>query len=226
MTYYDGGSAAGNLNNGQTYFVRDTGDHQTFKLYNSFDDAKNDVGAVDITSSGGANQSIVGNVGLTNGSTDPGTASNSQDRTSAISYQALNGTGGFSTKAPNQTSLGSALIGPTVGTNAAIGGSAQVNTGTGDITVNAVENLHMTTTQGGVAIGGLGIGAGIGVLNIASNVSATAGGTLSAGGAINIHADLYEKVNEVAFAAAGGVIGRCRRRGDQRQQHDHRRVEQ
>jgi RTX calcium-binding nonapeptide repeat (4 copies) len=149
------------------------------------------------------------NVGITNGTTDPKAAKTSQDRTSGIAYQSLSGTGGFSSKTPNSASLqGSfdAEAGASPGTNATIGGGAEVTATSGNIIVNAVENLHMTMTQGGVAVGLAGIGAGVGVLNVASNVSATAGGTLSAGGAINVHANLYENIDDLSFAGTLGLI--------------------
>src|SRR5207248_2383060 len=110
-------------------------------------------------------------------------------------------------KTPDQSSLLGTLSGPQVGTNAAIGGGATVTATDGDIAVDAHENLHMNMTQGGVAAGLAGIGAGIGVMNVASNVSATAGGTLSAGGTLGIHADLFEHVDDLAFAGAAGFVG-------------------
>ncbi|HEX5279640.1 MAG TPA: hypothetical protein VFW28_06150 [Micropepsaceae bacterium] len=145
--------------------------------------------------------------GLDTGAHDTSTANTSQDRTSAITYGALNGTGGFATVKPDKAGLGGTLTGPKVGTNAAIGGGAKVTTITGDIDVAAHENLQMNMTEGGVAAGFAGIGAGIGVMNVASNVSATAGGTLSAGGTLGIHADLFEHVDDLAFAGAAGFVG-------------------
>jgi hypothetical protein len=133
-------------------------------------------------------------------------ASNTNDRRSAGIYQALNGTGGFNANSPTASGLLNSLNGPSVGTNAAIGGSAIVTAG-GAITVNAVENLQVTLTQGGFAAGVAGLGGGIGVVTIASNVSATAGGTLSAGGALNILSSLYENVDDTAFAGAAGLVG-------------------
>ncbi len=145
--------------------------------------------------------------GIDTGAHDVDTAHNSSDRVSAVNYAALSGSGGFATKTPSSSTLQGTLVGPTVGTNAAIGGGAEVTTNTGDIDVSARENLHMTMTQGGVAIGLAGIGAGIGIMNVASNVSATAGGTLSAGGTLGIHANLYESVDDTAFAGAAGWSG-------------------
>src|SRR5262249_24291322 len=105
-------------------------------------------------------------------------------------------------------SLGGALGGTVeAGTTASITGTAHVTTTSSNINVSAVENLHLNATQGGVGIGLAGAAAGIGVLNIASNVKATAGGTLSAGGAINVHANLFEKIDELAFAGGVGAVG-------------------
>ncbi len=142
------------------------------------------------------------------GAHDPNTASNSQDRVSAGIWRALNGptgTGGFNAAKPTSGSVTGSLTGPAVGTTASIG-AATVDAG-GDIDVDAVENVHLTMTQGGVAGGLAGIGAGIGVLTLASNVSATAGGTLSAGDDIDIHASLYEHVDNLAFAGGAGFVG-------------------
>src|SRR5262249_26084747 len=112
--------------------------------------------------------------GITNGSTDPNKASNSDDRQSANASQGLNGPGGVATKPPTHPSLRGALGGTVeAGTTASITGTAQVTTTSGNINVNAVENLHLNATQGGVGIGLAGAGAGIGVFNIASNVKAT-----------------------------------------------------
>ena len=148
------------------------------------------------------------NKGITNGSTDPNSAHNTEDRQSAIAHQGLHGPGGFSNKAPSSDTALSDSLGGTVeaGTTATIG-NATVTAITGGITVNAVENLHVDSTQGGVGVGIAGAGAGIGVFNIAENVKATAGGTLSAGGAINVHANLFEDIDELAFAGGGGFIG-------------------
>ncbi|HEX5500744.1 MAG TPA: hypothetical protein VFX03_16020, partial [Thermomicrobiales bacterium] len=154
-----------------------------------------------------ASDDVVSAFGTGNtGAKNPDTASNPGDRTSAIVYQGLHGTGGFADHRPDALALKGALTGPSVGTNAAIGGSAQVTAG-GHIDVNAAENLQVTLTQGGVALGLAGVGAGIGILNIASNVSATAGGTLSAGAEIAPHASLYENVDDVSFAGAAGLVG-------------------
>ena len=180
------------------------GDHggQTSEGYaaQQGEDGSNNVGSV---INGGGDQH-----GITNGATNPNAATNADDRKAAIAYQGLSGQGGFSTEKPDHTSLGNSLGGAVeAGTTASITGTAQVTATTGNINVNAVENLHFDGTQGGVGAGIAGLGAGVGVINIASNVKATAGGTLSAGGAINVHANLFEDIDELAFAGGAGVVG-------------------
>ena len=58
MTYHSGGTSINGLTDGQTYYVRDTGDGQTFNLFNSYSDAENNQNPIAFTSAGGAGQSL------------------------------------------------------------------------------------------------------------------------------------------------------------------------
>jgi len=72
--------------------------------------------------------------------------------------------------------------------------------------VKAHELDHISNIVGQVAGGAIGIGAAIGIMNIADNVTASAGGTLSAGGTIKVDAILGSDVKILTFdGAAGGV---------------------
>ncbi|NNU43172.1 beta strand repeat-containing protein [Ramlibacter montanisoli] len=105
--------------------------------------------------------------------------------------------------------VGSALgAGPEAikGTSATIASNSKTTAG-GDIRVQAVEDLEVDLVTGGVAAGLVGVGAGISVTNIASNVTAAAGGTLSAGGTLRVSSDLDEDVDVLALAGAAGFVG-------------------
>jgi hypothetical protein len=145
--------------------------------------------------------------------TDPNANKSSDGRLAGI---VNTGADSISANKPTAAGVASALAAappPTQGTSAIIASNTNT-TADGAITVNAVEDLNLNITAGGAAAGLVGVGAGISVVSIASNVSATAGGTLSAGGTLKVYGDLDEDVNVLALAGGVGAIGlgaRCSR---------------
>jgi len=95
---------------------------------------------------------------------------------------------------------------PVIGTSAIIANSSST-TADGDIGVHAAETVDVDTTTGGIGGGAVGVAAGISILNLATNVTAAGGGTMSAGGAIVIHSDMRETIEVDAFAVGVGAVG-------------------
>ena len=95
----------------------------------------------------------------------------------------------------------------TTGTAATIEAGSQVTTTSGDIVVNANEDLEYDVKMGGVAGGVVGVGAAIGITSISSNVSATAGGSLNAGGQVTVKSKLDEDAGVLSVAGAVGFVG-------------------
>jgi hypothetical protein len=119
------------------------------------------------------------------------------------------GAGSLTTAAPSADGVAAALAASpplTGGTSSTISSNSQTRAG-GGISVVAVEDLELDIVAGGVGGGVVGAGAGISVVTIASNVSATAGGTLSAGGTLRVLSDLDEDVGVLAIAGAIGFVG-------------------
>ena len=142
-------------------------------------------------------------------SVDPKKEGSSNDRLAAITGI---GSSSISTSKPTASSVTGALTNTLAlppGTVAKISSGAVVTTTgtTGDIKVNAVEDLEFDMFTGGFAGGAVGAGAGISVASIGSNVTASAGGTLSAGGSLVVNATLDEDINVQSFAGGVGFVG-------------------
>nr|MBC8509873.1 hypothetical protein [Chloroflexota bacterium] len=108
----------------------------------------------------------------------------------------------------------SAVITPTSvpsGTSATIGTGGTTNAGR-NIELSAVEYIDILMVTGALGIGSAGIGGAVTILNIDQNVTAQAGGMLSAGtvtsgGDILITAYLNENLDGFAIAGVGGLVG-------------------
>ncbi|MBI1395302.1 MAG: LEPR-XLL domain-containing protein, partial [Betaproteobacteria bacterium] len=155
---------------------------------------------------GGSQTSGVGDLlaGYSQGNQND-TQTDASERAGGIGKSASNS---VKTKGPSGTSLRNALSSATVpqGTQAYIEAGATVNAGA-DIRVDALDRTVAQFMVGGGGAGFVGIGAGVGVLNIADNARASAGGTLSAGGQIRVNGVLNEDAHQLTFAFAGGFVG-------------------
>ncbi len=118
----------------------------------------------------------------------------------------------LSSSAPSQASILAAVNSgsASTGTVATIASGAVVTTGVGaghDIEVTANADTEVDLITGGVAAGAIGVGASIAVLHTGENVSATAGGTLSAGGHLEVKGILHEDVVVTSLSGSVGFVG-------------------
>ena len=95
---------------------------------------------------------------------------------------------------------------PSPGTAAQVEAGAEIQAGDA-ITVKAEDRSEADFTVGSGAIGMVGVGGSVGVLNVAHNAQATVAGVLSAGGAISINGELKEQIDQTGIAAGGGIVG-------------------
>lgn len=95
------------------------------------------------------------------------------------------------------------------GNAAFIGESATINAGR-NVTVNAREFVDFDMTTGALAIGAVGLGAGVGVANFMNNNLARVheGAKISAGnaGTFGVNAQLVENLNALSIAGTGGIV--------------------
>jgi hypothetical protein len=226
---YDNHGGPSMVANG-TYFVGAVPSTSEIKLYNSADDAKNDVNAIAL-SAGNDNQTLTGKNATADGDaaaeaeSGTGTVTNSQagginnfqkgshptnssqDRMASGMGQAVSG---VDSKAPKANGPGGIndLVNATPtppGTSAIIHGGSTVAAGHDiDVKANEADTIHILTGQ--VAGGFVGAGAAISVLSIADNVTASATGNLSATDALNVNANFYEHVSTQALDAAVGAV--------------------
>ena len=75
------------------------------------------------------------------------------------------------------------------------------------IRVAADDTTQAMFNVGTGAAGVAGLGAGVGVLSVANNARASAGGTLAAGGAITVSSNLSETIDQRSYAFEGGIVG-------------------
>ncbi len=114
-----------------------------------------------------------------------------------------------SSRAPTQASLQAEIDagGTASGTTARISGGAIVRADDA-INVTSDAGLQFTQLAGAVAVGVVGIGAGVGISTIANNSTAQAGGTLSSGaGGISVRSRNNENNGGTGFAGAAGFVG-------------------
>ena len=226
----EGNTAIGGLTDGQAYFVRMDGNHATlYDTYEHATDTAHTDGLVLLASAGSGSDhaftltaeqdaaqqgahasgqvqgelSSFGNANATANTSDSNESVN--ERLFGITSQ---GSSKLGSSGPSAASLTSGLATPvTTGTSAAINNGSKVTSTSGAITVNAVEDLEIDQITGGAAAGAVGVGAGISVVSVASNVSASAGGTLSSAGALTVNAELDEYIKIKALAAGAGAVG-------------------
>lgn len=95
------------------------------------------------------------------------------------------------------------------GTAAFIGQRARIDSG-GNIDVDARERVTFDMRNGGIAIGAVGLGAGVGVANFRNDTTAHVGeGSVlrTAGdGVVSVSATLNENLDSLGFAGTGGVV--------------------
>jgi ubiquinone biosynthesis protein UbiJ len=103
---------------------------------------------------------------------------------------------------------GAVTSGPAAtGNSASIGSGAKVFAG-GDVSVNSRGTMNFSQTTGAVAVGLVGLGAGIGIANFNLNNQASIGANaeITAGDDLKVRASLNETANGLAFAGSGGVV--------------------
>ncbi|MBI5616868.1 MAG: right-handed parallel beta-helix repeat-containing protein, partial [Gammaproteobacteria bacterium] len=112
------------------------------------------------------------------------------------------------TTGPSGTSLRGLLSSGVVpnGTQAFSENGASITAG-GGIAFGATDRSAADFVVGGGGGGLVGVGAAIGVLNVANNARAAAGGTLDAGGGITVNGRLEEHIDQHSFAFGGGFVG-------------------
>ena len=228
------GSDIGGLTEGGTYYVNVQGNGR-LKLYDTAAHAiaGGSTGVVDLTSSGtgkthrfnadfvetadqdaaqqGENASgmVSGQLSGAFGPTPPDDPDADQTSDGRVAGIVNTGASKLGAARPSASDVAAALAAAppvTKGTSATIASNSHTTAG-GSIAVRAVEDLEIDLVAGGVAAGAVGAGAGISVVNIASNVSATAGGTLSAGGTLTVYGGLDEDVDVLALAGGAGFVG-------------------
>ncbi|HQZ02069.1 MAG TPA: leukotoxin LktA family filamentous adhesin [Thauera sp.] len=95
------------------------------------------------------------------------------------------------------------------GTAAFIGQRAQIDSG-GNIDVDARERVTFDMRNGGIAIGAVGLGAGVGVANFRNDTTASVGeGSMlrtTSDGVVSVSANLNENLDSLGFAGTGGVV--------------------
>ena len=97
------------------------------------------------------------------------------------------------------------------GTTAYIGSGAVVNAGN-DVTVNAQDRLDVQVVDGSVAVGGVAIGAAVGVVTVNADVTAfiAAESDVTAGNNVNVDAGFIEEFFGLVISGsmgAGGAVG-------------------
>lgn len=134
-----------------------------------------------------------------------GNKNTSQNRVDSISGGAITT---VNTQAPNKASiLGLAHNAPVPpGTSAVIQAGADIDAGQ-DIGVRGNAASHYTVSLGSVAVGLVGIGASVVVMNIADNVTASADGVLAAGDDISVLATLNDEVDLLVISGSAGFVG-------------------
>ena len=193
-----GNTAVGGLTSGATYYVHKETDGSV-SFYDNHDHAVagGATGRVDITGTGsGSDQSILFG------------KQKSDQRIAGISAA---GAGSLSGSSPKASDVSSKLASTALGTNVFHGTAATVAANTaihsGSLQVKANENLHLDSLTGAVGVGAVGVGVGVSVVTVQSNVAATAGGTITAGGPVLLDSQLYENVNLISAAGGGGAVG-------------------
>jgi Ca2+-binding RTX toxin-like protein len=106
--------------------------------------------------------------------------------------------------APTSSEILAMQSAPPAGTTAEID-YATVNAGH-NIGVTATDSFTVTQILGQVGIGVVAAGAAVDILTVAENVTAEAGGTLSAGGAITVNSNLQDHGTITALDLAGGFV--------------------
>ena len=169
-------------------------------------DADNNVSVADDaqTQSKGTRDQGVGTTS-TISSNQPGpTGSRISDATSAVNADLGSSNIGGASALDIATKIGAAP--PVIGTSALIEGTAQIKAGAA-LDVIASESLTVNVNSGSVGVGVAGIAASVSVLNVATNVTASATGTLSAGAALNVKSGMDETLDVHVLAFGGGLVG-------------------
>ncbi len=184
------------------------------KNYSDNDNSTPDSNALE-GENGSADGDAVGQAGSSKGEISSqlsatGSADDGDNRKS-MSERIGSGTGSASSgvnTAPGSTQLQNTIndTAPTNGVVASIANGAAVDADD-DIDVIAKQDVEQDVIVGGFAGGLVGVGASIAVANIAANTRASAGGTLSAGGAITVKSELDEDVNITALGGSVGFVG-------------------
>jgi hypothetical protein len=174
-------------------------------------DSGNGQGSADSS----AGQSAQNGTGLVTGNdhglrgTFKSSGSNSNTSGNRVAAASQSAGSSVSNRAPNQASIAAseaATPAAPPGTSALIRSGAHVTAGQG-IGVQANEKATFNETLGQFSGGFVGAGASVGILSIADNVTASAGGELSAGGNISIVAALDENLTVLAIDGAAGFVG-------------------
>ncbi|WP_294608493.1 hypothetical protein [uncultured Roseovarius sp.] len=102
------------------------------------------------------------------------------------------------------SALTAAAAGPQRGVNAIVESGVIVNAGD-DVNVDASEEITVKVVDGAVAVGFVGAGGAVAVLNVTSKVQAKLGGTITAQGDITVDGYGMRDINYTAFVGTGGI---------------------
>ncbi|HYC46066.1 MAG TPA: LEPR-XLL domain-containing protein, partial [Burkholderiales bacterium] len=129
-----------------------------------------------------------------------------QNRVSAATASASTS---INTKAPSSSAISTKLnAAPTTppGTSAVVQSGAAL-TADDAIEVRAHEVADIAIFSGQASAGVVGAGASVAILSVANNVAAFADGTLSAGGAITVRAELHSDIELISLSGSAGFVG-------------------
>lgn len=184
-----------------------------------------DVDSVTVAAAGGGLAGVAGSVSLINIgsalSSQGGTAASSTSSTAnnAISSNNATSRAGSSTAATNaSTQIGgktgnlgtsdefnqSASVTQT--TTASIGNSAVVDAG-GDITVDADDNTDVDVLAGTIAVGGLGVGGAVSLVNIRPRTNATVGSSADLSAGDDVTVDAKGTITQSDVTSVAGTVG-------------------
>ena len=154
------------------------------------------------TQSQNSTQQVTGSGGLGGLTTSGVTNQNS----SAYRVNSATGKAGgmVNSAAPTSGAILAMQNAPPAGTTGEID-DATVNAGA-NIGVTGRDSFTLTQVLGQVGVGVVAAGASVDIVTVAENVTAEAGGTLNAGGAITVNSNLQDRGTITALALGGGFV--------------------
>lgn len=137
-----------------------------------------------------------------------GDGANSKTSANRVAGVMASASASINSRAPGET----AIVGLQGRTPAAPGTTAIIRAGAdivagGNIDVTGWANTKVSERLGGVAVGGLGLGASVAIFSIADNVTASNDGTSTAGGDVRVTAYQFSTVDITSLGMQAGFVG-------------------